>query len=211
MVTANGEKVVRVFELFVCVLDKDGKQLVDKNDPVYPHAPYYLGSMCPVAEIEGEVQYDEQGRQICLRLSGMLPFAACYVASAPTRDGIHLGEDRNDVLGSHKMPGQKKWSLEEPTLPSEDLPDDHYGRPKITFSHRQGMIVDRDYEDIIHASVVTILEGTRKKTVLNSNPRQQRMEQERLKKIDKDIISDPDLHAELVNKGYSGLFQGLNF
>jgi hypothetical protein len=135
-VTANVEKVVRVFELFVCVLDEDRRQLVDKNDPVYPHAPYYLGSMCPVAEIEGEVKYDEQGREICLRLSGMLPFVACYVASAPMRDGIHLGEDRNDVLGSHKMPGQKKWSLEEPTISSDGLPDDHYGRPKITFNHR---------------------------------------------------------------------------
>jgi hypothetical protein len=31
MVTANGGKVVRVFELFVCVLDEDGKQLVDKK------------------------------------------------------------------------------------------------------------------------------------------------------------------------------------
>jgi hypothetical protein len=202
---------VRVFELFVCVLDGDGKQLVDKNDPVYPHAPYYLGSMCPVAEIEGAVQYDEQGREICLRLSGMLPFVACYVASAPTRDGIHLGEDRNDVLGSHKMPGQKKWSLEEPTLPSEDLPDGHYGRLNITFNHRQGLIVERDYEDINHASVVTILEGTKKKTVRNSNPRKQGMEQKRLKKIDKDIMGNPDLHAELVNKGYSGLFPGLTF
>jgi hypothetical protein len=55
MVTANGGKVVRVFELFVCVLDEDGKQLVDKNDPIYPQTPYYLGSMCPVAEIEGNV------------------------------------------------------------------------------------------------------------------------------------------------------------
>jgi hypothetical protein len=52
---------------------------------------------------------------------------------------------------------------------------------------------------------------TKRKTVLNSNPRQQRMEQERLKKIDKDSMSDHNLHAELVNKGYSGLFQGLNF
>jgi hypothetical protein len=73
------------------------------------------------------------------------------------------------------------------------------------------MIVDRDYEEFNHASVVTILEGTKKKTLLNSNPRQQRMEQERLKAIDKDIMSDPDLHAELVNKGYSGVFAGLNF
>jgi len=65
IVNANGEKVVRVFELFVCVLDEDGKQLVDKNDTVYPHARYDLGSICPVAEIEGEVQYDEQERYAC--------------------------------------------------------------------------------------------------------------------------------------------------
>jgi hypothetical protein len=111
MVIANGEKVVRVFELFVGVLDEDGRQLVNKNDPVCPHAPYYLGSMCPVAEIEGRVQHDEQGREICLRLSGMLPFVACYVSSAPTRDGTHLEEDRNDVLGSHKMPWAEEMEL----------------------------------------------------------------------------------------------------
>jgi hypothetical protein len=67
------------------------------------------------------------------------------------------------------------------------------------------MIVDRDYEGINHASVVTILQGTKKKTLLNSNPKQQGMEQGRLKAIDTDIMSDPDLHAELVNKEYSGV------
>jgi hypothetical protein len=116
MVTANGEKVVRVFELFVCVLDEDGRQLVDKNDPVYPHAPYYLGSMCPVVEIEGEIQYDEQGREICLRLSGMSPFVACCVASAPTRDGIHLGKIGTMFSGAIRCRGRRNGTWKNQLL-----------------------------------------------------------------------------------------------
>jgi hypothetical protein len=32
-----------------------GNSWLIKNDPIYPQTPYYLGSMCPVAEIEGNV------------------------------------------------------------------------------------------------------------------------------------------------------------
>lgn len=38
------------------------------------------------------------------RLSGILPFLAYYVSSAPGRDTLCLGDERVDVLGMHKLP-----------------------------------------------------------------------------------------------------------
>jgi hypothetical protein len=71
----------------------------------------------------------------------MLPFVACYVASAPTRNVLYLGEDRNDVLGWHRMPGQKKWCIEKnPT--EQGLPFNRYDNPHITFRHREDRIID---------------------------------------------------------------------
>lgn len=49
--TTNGMITNRLFELFVCVLDNDGCQLVDSNNAVYPLSHTYLGGLCPVAEV----------------------------------------------------------------------------------------------------------------------------------------------------------------
>ena len=46
--TASGLSINRLFELFVSVLDNDGKQLVDPNNAVYPLSHKYLGGLCPV-------------------------------------------------------------------------------------------------------------------------------------------------------------------
>jgi len=105
---ANGPVTSRIYELYVCVLDHNGKQLVDPNDAVWPFAHKYLGSLCPVAQSPQPLQFDENGIENSFRLSGMMPFVACYVSSTPGRNTLFLGEDRNDVLGSHRMPGQKK-------------------------------------------------------------------------------------------------------
>ncbi|KAF4783984.1 hypothetical protein HER10_EVM0002610 [Colletotrichum scovillei] len=44
------------------------------------------------------------------RLSGLLPFKVCYVQSTPGLRTIWMGEDRRDVLGAHRMPGQMRWA-----------------------------------------------------------------------------------------------------
>ncbi|TDZ20581.1 hypothetical protein Cob_v006362 [Colletotrichum orbiculare MAFF 240422] len=44
------------------------------------------------------------------RLSGLLPFKVCYVQSTPGLRTMWLGEDRRDVLGAHRMPGQMRWA-----------------------------------------------------------------------------------------------------
>ncbi|KAK1672287.1 hypothetical protein BDP55DRAFT_588366, partial [Colletotrichum godetiae] len=44
------------------------------------------------------------------RLSGLLPFKVCYMQSTPGLRTIWMGEDRRDVLGAHRMPGQMRWA-----------------------------------------------------------------------------------------------------
>ncbi len=94
---------------------------------------------------------------------------AGYGAWAPTRNFLCLGVDRHDVHGSHRVPGQKKWAIELPTIPA-GLPFDRYGNPKILFDHRNGMIVDKDREDIPHVSTITFLGGQANEFVVESNP-----------------------------------------
>lgn len=44
------------------------------------------------------------------RLSGLLPVKCCYVQATPSLRALWLGEDRRDVLGAHRMPGQMRWA-----------------------------------------------------------------------------------------------------
>lgn len=50
-VTATGPARSRLFELFVCVLNNDGKQLVDPNNAVCSLSQKYLGGLCPVTQV----------------------------------------------------------------------------------------------------------------------------------------------------------------
>ncbi|KUJ23871.1 uncharacterized protein LY89DRAFT_726923 [Mollisia scopiformis] len=167
--TAAGPSYTRMWELFVCVLDENGKQLVNAFDAVYPLSHHYLGGLCPVMNSLTNLQYDEQGIEIPARLSGMVPFTACYVSSTPTRNYMFLGEDRNDVLGSHRMPGQKKWAIEMDAI-EPGMPFDRYGNPKTSFNHRDGLITDVDHPNMSHCSTITFLGGQPDETVIVSNP-----------------------------------------
>jgi hypothetical protein len=159
----------RIYELYVSVLDDEGKQLVDENDPVYPYSPRYLGGLCPVAQSILPLTYDENGIEEAFRLSGMLPFVACYLSSTPGRNMLFLGEDRNDVLGSHRTPGQKKWTIEmDPIGPG--LPFNRYDNPHVTFTHREARIIDTDRTDKKHASTITFLKGTPEEKIVESDP-----------------------------------------
>jgi hypothetical protein len=170
--TANGNITSRVFELFVCVLDDQQKQLVDENHCAWPYHAKYLGGLCPVSELQSSTAYDLQGREIAARLSGMLPFVACYMSSTPTRNTLFLGEDRKDVLGSHRMPGQRKWDISIP--PPAPMSDDvwaKYGDPKTTFSHRMGRVVDEDDQFVDFASTITFNKGTTEQYSYRNYPR----------------------------------------
>ena len=170
MNSANGTVTCRVYEMFVCVLDDQGRQLVDPNDAVWPYSHKYLGGLCPVATSPIEMRYDENGIENGFRLSGIFPFLACYMSSTPGRSTLYLGEDRNDVLGTHRMPGQKKWVIQMDPIEPGALPYDRYGNPHITFSHRDGRIIDTDRTDKLHASKLTFLPGTADEEVIQNDP-----------------------------------------
>jgi len=171
MKTANGIVNARIFELFVCVLDDNNEQLVDPNDAAWPYHAHYLGGLCPCIELLDTLDVSPEGVQVGDRLSGLLPFVACYMTSTPTRNTLFLGEDRKDVLGSHRIPGHKKWDIQMPNgPPGSAVTWDMFGDPKTTFVHRQGRIIDRDDPNLNHASTVTFLPGTEQEYTITINP-----------------------------------------
>lgn len=97
LTTVNGTIHSRIFEMFVTVVQGETfSQLVDENDAVWPYHGKYLGGLCPVAQVNvTSDDPDPRGFINNLRLSGLLPFLACYVSSTPARNRIFFGEDRN--------------------------------------------------------------------------------------------------------------------
>lgn len=87
------------------------RSLVSTSPPerVWPAEPDRLGATLPVLMINGKPPAHSRGPADCNRLSGMLPFYAAYVSAVPGTHAIWLGEDRRDVLGSARMPGQVRY------------------------------------------------------------------------------------------------------
>lgn len=162
VLTANGFIESRSYEMCVTVLNHDNEDLVDANDAVWPNNSKYLGGLCPVLICQGHENGDvnAEGFAGAARLSGILPFLACYYTSVPTRNKIYFGEDRNDVVGVMRFPGQRRWEM---GMSSEDVAAGQnwqmYGVPEIQFTHRDGQVVDRDRTDVNHASYVVVNEG----------------------------------------------------
>lgn len=172
--TANGKIRSRMYELSVSVCDDLNRTLVDELDPVWPNCGRYLGGLCPVGQcfIPPDEGPDAQGQVTNHRLSGLLPFLACYTTISPTMNTIFMGEDRNDVLGLNKMPGQRRWDI---SLPSQQgvlvaLGPNFFDNPKITFNHRNGYIVDRDRDDESHNATLTFCGGTPEVRYMQSHP-----------------------------------------
>lgn len=172
--TANGPIMGRMFELFVCVLDNDQKQLVDENHCAWPYHAKYLGGLCPVVEMAGVPHFDAEGREVQVRLSGMLPFVACYISSTPTRSTMFFGEDRKDILGSHRIPGQRKWDIAMPNGPPiPEVTWERYRDPKTQFWHRDGKIIDEDDPNIDFAHTVTFMKGTPQEYIHRTCPKEE--------------------------------------
>ncbi|KAI9799898.1 MAG: hypothetical protein M1833_003820 [Piccolia ochrophora] len=149
VVTATGKVSVRIYELYVEVCDEHGASLVDPADPTIPHAPKYVGSLCPVtAEITAyEPTVDENGESEDNRVAGISTLLAPYVSSTPARNVLCLGEDRNDVLGAHKMPPNRRWDISCSPFQCDDRSSwDSYGKPMVRFEHQtpNGTILDED-------------------------------------------------------------------
>ncbi|KAF9876743.1 hypothetical protein CkaCkLH20_05589 [Colletotrichum karsti] len=114
--------------------------LVSSTSPVWPAEEHALGGIVPVMvrpspagsifsapagktgacaqTVGGEITLLETATSIVDeaegrdygRLSGLLPFKCCYVQSTPGLRALWLGEDRRDVLGAQRMPGQMRWA-----------------------------------------------------------------------------------------------------
>ncbi|RDW75882.1 hypothetical protein BP5796_06703 [Coleophoma crateriformis] len=158
--TANGPLIYRQYEVFVQVIRDDATVPVDPNDRVYPNHPAYLGGLFPVSEIltaRGAV--DQNGIVSNHRLSGMVPFECCYVSSTPGSSYLYLGEDRKDVLGIHKMPGQMRYAVNVQRR-WNIFNQDQVRDPLVRFNHRQGDLIDEDHLTIPHSSVETSFGAT---------------------------------------------------
>lgn len=158
--------VTRLYELRVDIPSSNGRSLVDSRRPVYHNERPELGAVVPVAILPpqsphvpppgspvrlretSEVQRPRSKRP-GLRLSGMLPFTACYVSVAPGSKTIWLGEDRRDVLGAFRFPGQRRLFTADGGKKERELREMAMGPPAVRFEHKiagGGRLVDEDGE-----------------------------------------------------------------
>lgn len=165
--TANGTATWRAFELYVTLRDiGSGVSLVDTDDAVWPDASFDLGGVTPVflypgsgpkreaalsqvgagaaGSLAGQVKQIveaafEESQRARYRLSGLLPFKCSYMQFSPGSKIVWLGEDRRDVLGAQRMPGQRRWepgtlNVFDPGHPTElweTLQTSSHGRPNL--------------------------------------------------------------------------------
>ncbi|KAJ4310721.1 hypothetical protein N0V84_010832 [Fusarium piperis] len=181
--TANSTAVASIYEMRVDVCRHDGQSLVGDN-PVWPGERRELGGIIPVMVLlegidndsgpldESEIEIRrERGEDVSeatlavrkkspkdARLSGMLPFQVCYFAGAPGMD-MWFGEDRCDVLGADRMPGQRRWERHKiKQLVRGSHLDPLEERPVVTFDHKMEhkRIVDTDISGRPGASQITV-------------------------------------------------------
>lgn len=106
---------VDVYELDVAVLANDDSSLVDQahdmGKRIWPSEGESVTTTVLVHVVAGSPPPPSSGLiAMQCRLSGMLPFVVCYMSSAPANFRLWMGEDRRDVLGAGKMPGQQRYS-----------------------------------------------------------------------------------------------------
>ncbi|KAF5665497.1 hypothetical protein FHETE_6609 [Fusarium heterosporum] len=187
--TATTSAVARIYEMRVDVCRHNGESLVGDN-PVYPDDRRELGGIVPVLVLiqssddqsgplkewlEEAMQYGDDVSEKSMaerykgqretRLSGMLPFQVCYFSGAPGSSTFWFGEDRRDVLGTDRMPGQRRWERHKKVQGfkrPEQLAD--LNRPTIIFEQQSSegtRVVEVDSNDDPSMSFMTIDDGNR--------------------------------------------------
>lgn len=172
--TANGMSYRRVYEMHIEIAGNPGTDIVDPQNPVNPAYPRYIGGLCPVTmdDIGGRTGpgVDAEGHEINLRLSGLMPFLAAYSSITPGRNMMLFGEDRNDVLGGHKTPATRRWMLGFDQDPTDFSHWNQFQDPMITFSHREGLIVDQDLGQAVSRLTVNAGQDLLERSIL-TDPR----------------------------------------
>ncbi|KAF4973747.1 hypothetical protein FSARC_55 [Fusarium sarcochroum] len=181
--TANSSAIAKIYEMRVDVCRHNGESLVGDNS-VYPKDRRQLGGIVPVMVLvestddqsepldewykealengedvsEGAMAERYRGQKES-RLSGMLPFQVCYFAGAPGNSTFWFGEDRRDVLGADRMPGQQRWERHKATQGAQ-RPDEvaDLDRPTVIFKHETNemRLLDVDSREDPSASVLTL-------------------------------------------------------
>ncbi|KAI1114512.1 hypothetical protein F5Y14DRAFT_461443 [Nemania sp. NC0429] len=107
--TVGSKQEFKFFEMYVSVCSKQGSSLVSQGqEAVWPTERRALGGFYPVL-----VYPDPKGTaRLVHRLSGMVPFDACYLSSAPGMTRLWLGEDRRDVLGTNRLPAHQRFDTD---------------------------------------------------------------------------------------------------
>ncbi|KAF3013513.1 hypothetical protein E8E14_007808 [Neopestalotiopsis sp. 37M] len=110
--TASGEMTVAHYELEVGMgADLSRGTWHEAARPTgWPHEAGILGSLYPVGITKHKKGHDRWTQ----RLSGLLPFLACYVSSAPGTGDIWMGEDRRDVVGARRLPPFRRLTTKGP-------------------------------------------------------------------------------------------------
>ena len=146
--TVAGLTETRCYELHVELLTERNESLVDADDPVHPQFSPNIGAILPVSMFgDGAVwSEDNATNNKVSRLSGVLPFVAAYVSSAPGNSVMIFGEDRNDVLGHAKMPPARNHMKDRTPYMRDKAKWEFLGDPLITFTHLHGAFVDYDLQ-----------------------------------------------------------------
>ncbi|KAM0269340.1 hypothetical protein ACHAPA_004272 [Fusarium lateritium] len=182
--TATSSAVAKIYEMRVDVCRHNGESLVG-DKAVYPDDRRELGGIVPVlvliqssddqsgpldewlkeAEIDGEhisekTMAERYKGQRETRLSGMLPFQVCYFSGTPGASTFWFGEDRRDVIGTDRMPGQRRWERHK-RVQGAKVPDEvlNMNRPTIIFEQKSNngtRVVDVDSIEDPNMSFLTI-------------------------------------------------------
>ncbi|KAI0400790.1 hypothetical protein F4802DRAFT_609862 [Xylaria palmicola] len=104
----EGKSSLKFYEMYVSVCTVGGRSLIGLGqEAVWPEEPRRLGGFYPVVAMKEP----REGRGD--RLSGTMPFDACYMSSAPSTERIWLGEDRRDVLGTNRLPAHLRFDSDK--------------------------------------------------------------------------------------------------
>ncbi|KAI5865880.1 hypothetical protein GGS23DRAFT_616997 [Durotheca rogersii] len=125
--TVTSDVDFRFYEMAVTVCGANGAAPVGAGArAVWPDEPRALGGFFPVQVTPPSASVRGRGRpgptSYLDRLSGMVPFEACYLSSTPAAHELWLGEDRRDVLGARRMPPHRRFDSAktlEPACPPE--------------------------------------------------------------------------------------------
>ncbi|KAK0731406.1 hypothetical protein B0H67DRAFT_639809 [Lasiosphaeris hirsuta] len=144
--TAENVSKMRMYELDVGVYAADGSSLVTRDPPIWPSEPDILGGTVPVVALAGTAHSDASPNAAPDRLSGLLPFHVCYWSGTPGSFKLWLGEDRREVLGAGRLPGQMRLAASK--VPHNQTPpsllgarldwlDKELGTPeRVVFEHK---------------------------------------------------------------------------